>query len=108
MSTELLPKVEVWRLPEHVTRALKDAMRIVLDERDHRASALVGGMRAKEAATYLGIGRSKFYQLLKHDVDLMGSSFGVGTARMWPRKISTRGCTLRSSEQADLASLPQR
>jgi predicted DNA-binding transcriptional regulator AlpA len=50
------------------------------------ASTPVGAMRAAAAAAYIGVGRSTFYQLLRQDAQLAGSSFGIGAARMWRKE----------------------
>ena len=42
-----------------------------------------GALRAAAAANYIGVGRSRFYGLLKEDPELLGLSFRAGRARMW-------------------------
>ena len=83
MSNELLPKVELWRVSDPAIQTLEDLIRRVLAE---RASTPVGAMRAAAAAAYIGVGRSTFYQLLRQDAQLAGSSFGIGAARMWRKE----------------------
>jgi excisionase family DNA binding protein len=85
MSSELFPKVELWQLSEHVARALKEIVRDALDEHGIVERAPIGGMRAAEAAAYIGIGRSTFYKLVKTEPPLQ-RSYVVGTARMWRRE----------------------
>jgi hypothetical protein len=70
MSTELLPKVELWQLSEHAIRTLEEIVRRVLVENGHAA---VGAFRAASAAKYIGVGRSTFYELLKTDPHLQRS-----------------------------------
>jgi excisionase family DNA binding protein len=86
MSNDLLPKVELWQLSEPAIRALKDVVRLVLDERGISTKPPIGALRAAQAATYIGVGRSKFYQLLRTEPQLQASSFRAGTARLWRKE----------------------
>jgi excisionase family DNA binding protein len=85
MPQELIPKVELWQLSEHVTQALKEIVRDALVEHCTVERSPVGGMRAAEAAAYVGIGRSTFYKLIKTEAHLQ-HSYVVGTARMWRKE----------------------
>ena len=83
MSTDLLPKVELWQLSEHVAQAIREIVREALEEHGDRLRSRAGGMRAAAAAAYIGVSRSKFYELLRTEPYLQASSFRAGTARMW-------------------------
>lgn len=89
--SELLPKVEVWRITDQVALALhelvKDAVRKVLEEEGlRRAPVQPEALRINEAARYVGVGRSTFYKLMKEDDHhLMSTSFTAGRCRMWTK-----------------------
>jgi predicted DNA-binding transcriptional regulator AlpA len=83
MTAELFPKVELWQLSEHAIHTLEEIMRRVLAE---QATSPTGAMRAAQAAAYIGVGRSKFYELLRTDPSLRTCSFRAGTARMWRKE----------------------
>jgi excisionase family DNA binding protein len=85
MPQELFPKVELWQLSEHVARALKEIVRDALVEHGTVERTPVGGMRAAEAAAYLGVGRSTFYKLVKTEPALQ-RSYVIGTARLWRKE----------------------
>jgi predicted DNA-binding transcriptional regulator AlpA len=89
MSTELFPKVDLWRISDEARQALiqlvKQSVREALEEQGLRKPPVpAGALRGSDAAAYLGVGRSHFYGLLKEDPQLLGLSFTVGRCRMWP------------------------
>lgn len=59
---------------------------VVLKKLGQQESTPAGALRPKEAAAHIGVGRSKFYELLKEDPQLAEASFQVGTARMWRKE----------------------
>jgi hypothetical protein len=85
MSDELLPRVDLFRISGPMLEALTDLVRQAVRQ-EMAAAAPAGALRAADAARYLGLGRSKFYVMLKADPELMGASFCVGTARLWSRE----------------------
>jgi hypothetical protein len=89
MSSELLPKVDLWRISDEARQALiqlvKQSLREALEEQGLKKPPVpTGALRGADAAAYLGVGRSHFYGLLKEDPQLLGLSFTVGRCRMWP------------------------
>jgi predicted DNA-binding transcriptional regulator AlpA len=87
---DLLPRVDVYRLSDGIRRELArlmgDAVRDALDKCG-RLPHPTGALKATQAAAYIGLSRSKFYEVLKKDPGLMQQSFTVGKCRLWP--IST-------------------
>jgi predicted DNA-binding transcriptional regulator AlpA len=88
MSSELLPKVDVYRLSEAALQQLQPlinaAVRAALEEQGLKKPRVTpGALRGKDAADYLGISRSRFYALLKTDPALKAASFTVGKSRAW-------------------------
>jgi len=89
MADELLPKVELWHLGGPARQMLadlvSDAVCEALEARDlKRPKPPAGALRAKDAASYVGVSRSAFYKILDDDPQLKGLSFTVGKSRMWP------------------------
>jgi hypothetical protein len=81
---ELLPRVDVYRLSDHMREEFRtlvsEAVRSALAELGNRPA---GALRGHDAARYLGLGRSRFYMVLKEHPELLAASFTVGKARMW-------------------------
>jgi excisionase family DNA binding protein len=48
-----------------------------------RPGVAPAALKPKEAARYLGLGRSSFYNLLRTDSSLMAASFKVGRSRVF-------------------------
>jgi predicted DNA-binding transcriptional regulator AlpA len=83
----LLPQVAVHRLTEHALGELKALFSaVVRDALDARQRLRVppGALRAPQAAAYIGISKSLFYQQLKEYPELQAASFTIGKARCWP------------------------
>src|SRR6188472_1360594 len=78
MADELLPKVDLFRISDPMLEVLTSLVRQAVRQ-EMAAAAPAGALRAADAARYLGLGRSKFYAMLKADPELMGASFCVGT-----------------------------
>ena len=79
--------------------ALTDLVRQAVRQ-ELAAAAPPGALRAAQAADHIGVGRSRFYLLLKEDAQLLGLSFTVGTARMWPREALDRWMQARQAHTA--------
>jgi predicted DNA-binding transcriptional regulator AlpA len=84
----LLPNVNVVRLSEDARREftglMSEAFREVLEEWSRKKPRLTpGALKAADAATYVGVSRSGFYQLLKNDPTLLKLSFSAGRSRRW-------------------------
>jgi predicted DNA-binding transcriptional regulator AlpA len=52
-----------------------------------RGSVAPAALKAADAARFLGVGRSTFYNLLKADAALMAASFKIGTSRVWAIEV---------------------
>src|SRR5262245_43911993 len=62
-----------------------EAVRTALQEQStQKARAPTGALRAKAAAAYIGISRTRFYELLDEDPSLKAIAYTVGRARAWP------------------------
>jgi predicted DNA-binding transcriptional regulator AlpA len=89
-TDDLLHRVDVRRISTDIQQQLldiaKQAVREVLaEQRPQKPRAPVGALRAKAAAAYIGISRTRFYELLDKDPSLAASAFPVGKkARAWP------------------------
>jgi len=89
-ADDLLHRVDVRRISTDVQQQLldiaKQAVREVLaEQRPKKPLAPTGALRAKAAATYIGISRTRFYELLDEDSSLAASAFPIGKkARAWP------------------------
>jgi hypothetical protein len=99
MPDELLPKVDLFRISGPMLEVLSDLVRQAVRQ-EMAEAAPPGAMRAAQAADYIGVGRSRFYKLLKEDPQLLGLSFTVGTARMWPREALDRWMQARQAKTA--------
>jgi len=66
----------------------EDLHRVVQLVRDRgQPSILPAAFRAGEAATYLGISKSAFYELIKANPDLDGAGIYLGGTRVWPKRF---------------------
>lgn len=88
-ADDLLPRVDVHRLSETIRQDIinlvGDAVRDVMFELAAKRRQLpAGALKAAEAAAYLSLSRSKFYEVVKEDAVLLQSSFKVGKCRLWP------------------------
>src|SRR5262245_16552350 len=81
MSEELLTKVDLFRLSGPAREDLWAILREVLAEEGCRKA---GALRATEAAAYIGVSRSRFYELLKEDQSLEAIAVSMGEIRVWP------------------------
>jgi len=85
---DLLPRVDVYGLSARIRRELAcligDAVRDALDECGRLPQLPSGAVKATQAAAYIGLSRSKFYEILKKDPSLIHQSFTVGKCRLWP------------------------
>jgi predicted DNA-binding transcriptional regulator AlpA len=107
-ADDLLHRVDVRRISTDVQQQLldiaKQAMRDVLAEQRHQKSfASAGALRAKAAAAYIGISRTRFYELLDEDPSLAASAFPVGKkARAWPTAALDRW--MQAQEQPQIVT----
>jgi excisionase family DNA binding protein len=83
MSIDPLFLVKASDLEQVIDRAVAKAMAKRLAK---QSSAQAAALRPDEAADYIGLGRSKFYELLDQDAWLRKASFKIGTARLWRRE----------------------
>jgi hypothetical protein len=103
--SDLLPKVDVYRFSDSARQELAtlvtEAVRTVLEEEGLKRRRLpAGALKASDAATYIGISRSGFYALLKHDPSLLQRSFTAGRSRLWPTAALDTWMLARQSESA--------
>jgi len=61
-------------------------------------------LKAREAARYLGISRSGFYNLLEIDRTLAAASIYVGKARVWPREALDNFLRNNKGKEIDIPS----
>jgi predicted DNA-binding transcriptional regulator AlpA len=109
MPEELLPKVDLYRLSAHIRDELaslvSEAVRAALEEQGLRKPvAPAGALRGPDAAAYLGVGRSHFYDLLKEDPELLSASFTAGRCRMWPTTALDEWMQVRRTRSAGATS----
>jgi predicted DNA-binding transcriptional regulator AlpA len=105
MSTELLPKVDLWQVSSAARQVLTDlvneAVRKALEEHGLKRSRTPAvALRGTDAAAYIGVGRSRFYGLLKEHPELMAASYTVGKARCWPVAALDAWMQARQAEAA--------
>jgi predicted DNA-binding transcriptional regulator AlpA len=88
---DLLPRVDVYGLSDRIrhelTRLVADAVSDAFARRGTTPQLPTGALRAKQAAAYIGLSRSKFYEVLKNDRVLMQHSLTVGKCRLWPISV---------------------
>jgi hypothetical protein len=66
----------------------EDMERIIQLVRDQgQPTVAPAAFKAAEAATYIGISKSAFYELLKANPDLDGASIYLGATRVWPKRF---------------------
>jgi excisionase family DNA binding protein len=95
--SDLLHKVELCALSGDARQLLKDLIREVFAESGLALPRETGALRAKEAAAYLGIGKTRFHELLKEDPNLDAASIRVGRARVWPKEALDKWLKAKSS-----------
>ena len=61
-------------------------------------SAVVGAMDPKAAMAYIGVPRTRFYELLRTDPTLKAASFTNGKRRLWPRENLDRWMEARAGQ----------
>jgi predicted DNA-binding transcriptional regulator AlpA len=69
--------------PADLQKLVEDSVRKVLAEKS--GSAPTGALRAQQAASYIGVGKRKFYYLLHNDPELAQACLRIGAARVWPK-----------------------
>jgi hypothetical protein len=84
----LLPKVDLYRLSDRARQEISEIVdssvgRALAAQSSKRVRLPPAGLRAADAARYVGLGRSSFYAQLKTDAALMAASFKVGNSRIW-------------------------
>jgi predicted DNA-binding transcriptional regulator AlpA len=87
VPSDLLHRVEICAISDDSRELLKQLVREVLVERGFTQPKETGALRAKEAAAYIGIAKTRFYQLIKEDPLLGAASYNVGRSRAWPKAI---------------------
>jgi excisionase family DNA binding protein len=84
--SDLLHRVELCAISAATRELIKDLIREVRDEQGRAQPKQVGALRAKEAAAYLGIAKTRFYKLIQEDAALGAASYRVGRSRAWPKE----------------------
>jgi len=99
-ADDLFHRVDVWRISADARHAFleiaKQAVREVLAEKGQKPPG--AALRVREAARHIGVGSTKFYELLAKDPTLAGLAFRVGKDRRWPREALDRW--MESRQQA--------
>jgi excisionase family DNA binding protein len=84
---DLLHKAEMCALSGDARDVIKAIVREALAEAGLALPRETGALRAKEAAAYLGIAKTRFYKLIKEDPALGAASVRVGRSRSWPKHV---------------------
>jgi hypothetical protein len=84
----LLPKVDLYKLSDEARQQISaivesSVTRAIAAQSSARPRLAPAGLRASDAARYIGLGRSSFYARLKTDDVLLAASFKVGNSRIW-------------------------
>jgi excisionase family DNA binding protein len=106
-ADDLLHRVDVRRISTNVQRQILELVRQAVREElaEKRQKPPGAALRAREAARHIGVGSTKFYELLAKDPALAGLAFRVGKDRRWPREALDRwmesrqqGTTIRNGD----------
>ena len=65
-----------------------------------------GALGAKAAMAYIGVPRTRFYELLRTDPALKAASFLNGNRRLWPRESLDRWMQARTGLEGNAVALP--
>jgi predicted DNA-binding transcriptional regulator AlpA len=84
MPSDPLYPVRLHDVSADARALLKELLREVLTEHLGKPRAPAGALRGKEAARYIGLGKTRFYKVIKEDPVLKAASFKIGNARAWP------------------------
>ena len=87
--SDLLPKVDVVRFSDsarlELASLVSEAVRAALEEQGlKRPRVPAGALKAADAAAQIGISRSGFHTLLKHDPSLRQRFSTADRSRLWP------------------------
>jgi excisionase family DNA binding protein len=76
-SENPLLKTELCKLSDAMVRQMEEIVRRVLAEQNQARPAPVGALTPAQAAKYLGVGKTRFYELLKEhpELDAMGFAY---------------------------------
>src|SRR5215813_14882708 len=108
-ADDLLHRVDVRRISpdvqQQILELVRQAVREELAEKGQKPPG--AALRAREAARHIGVGSTKFYELLAEDPTLAGLAFWVGKDRRWPREALDRWMESRQQAATMLGGRPR-
>src|SRR5262245_4288491 len=85
-SENPLFKTELCKLSPEIEAQLRGIIRQEL-RAQHANVTLIGGLTVQKAADYVGVSKRQFWNLLKEEPELDGSSFSIGVRRYWHKDV---------------------